>query len=85
MNCWKCKWKRNIPGSAHVRCEHPKAKLPDHPLTPLIEMLSLFGCPPIKTELRVKIKATGIRGGWAGHPLNFDPIWIEECEGFEEG
>lgn len=22
-NCYKCKWRGKVPGSAHSRCEHP--------------------------------------------------------------
>lgn len=25
----------------------------------------------------------GIRNGWFFHPLNFDPVWLRHCDGFE--
>lgn len=25
----------------------------------------------------------GIKNGWFFHPLNFDPIWLRYCDGFE--
>lgn len=25
----------------------------------------------------------GIASGWFFHPFNFDPVWLEECDGFE--
>ena len=25
----------------------------------------------------------GIKHGWFFWPFNFDPIWVEECDGFE--
>ena len=25
----------------------------------------------------------GIRNGWFFYPLNFDPVWLEECDGFK--
>lgn len=25
----------------------------------------------------------GVRGGWFFWPLNFDPTWLESCDGFE--
>ena len=27
---------------------------------------------------------TGIRGGWFFHPVNFDPVWLESCTGYEK-
>ena len=27
----------------------------------------------------VKMNAHGVRNGWCNCPLNFDPMWIEEC------
>lgn len=29
-------------------------------------------------------KETGIRRGWFWWPWNFDPVWLEECNGFKE-
>lgn len=26
----------------------------------------------------------GIKKGWFMWPFNFDPIWLDECDGFEE-
>ncbi len=58
VDCYNCKWVRDIPGNCHKECAHP-------------------------TKLKIKINPQGIRGGWAFHPLNFDPVWIEDCEGYE--
>ncbi len=37
-------------------------------------------------NLKAKVKGnkTGIKGGWFWWPLNFDPIWVDECDGFEK-
>jgi len=32
----------------------------------------------------VKGDPYGIKSGWFFWPLNFDPTWLEECDGFEE-
>lgn len=26
----------------------------------------------------------GVKHGWFFWPFNFDPVWLEECDGFEE-
>ena len=31
---------------------------------------------------KVKGSQHGIRNGWFFHPLNFDPVWLDECNGF---
>jgi len=85
MNCWNCKWHREIPGSAHIQCVHPKVTEAVDMENPLIRMISLLGGgAPVTTKLRVKLNPHGVQNGWCNFPVNFDPIWIEECEGFEE-
>ncbi len=32
---------------------------------------------------KVKGHPVGIKGGWFHHPINFDPTWLLECDGFE--
>lgn len=34
-------------------------------------------------SIKVKGNIFGIRSGWFNHPFNFDPCWLEECNGFE--
>jgi hypothetical protein len=40
----------------------------------------------IKTtgEPAVKLNEHGVKNGWADWPLNFDPVWVEDCKFFEE-
>lgn len=33
---------------------------------------------------KVKGNPHGIRSGWFLWPLNFDPTWLEECDGFSD-
>ena len=33
-------------------------------------------------QAKVKGNETGIRSGWFIWPLNFDPVWLVECNGF---
>ncbi len=34
-------------------------------------------------EARVVGNEHGIKNGWFFHPVNFDPTWLEECDGFQ--
>jgi hypothetical protein len=35
------------------------------------------------SSLRAEFATPGIFKGWALWPVNFDPVWLERCEGFE--
>lgn len=85
-NCYECKWRREVPGSAHSRCTHPSIG----PINPMQELMSIFASvgrvPPVvgnTKELAIKGNPRGIAGGWFNWPVNFDPIWLEHCNGFE--
>ena len=30
----------------------------------------------------IKLNLHGLRNGWANWPHNFDPVWLDACEGF---
>lgn len=88
-NCYKCKYRGEVPGSAHSCCNHPSLKgITKNPLLGLASILGSVrgGLPPMSQEggIKVKGKEQGIRGGWFNHPLNFDPVWLEECDGFKK-
>lgn len=80
-NCYECKYRGDVPGSAHSRCRHPGIDKVD----PLIELASMLGggMPPMRNTLNVKGEPHGIRNGWFSWPLNFDPTWLLSCDGFE--
>jgi hypothetical protein len=41
-------------------------------------------CAAEQVKNGVKITSTyAISNGWANHPSNFDPIWIDKCKMFE--
>ena len=86
-NCFKCKYRGKVPGSAHSSCKHPDARLES--ADPMVKMMAIFASvgrtPPImqNTEkMGVKGNPHGISKGWFNHPFNFDPVWLEECNGF---
>ena len=82
--CYGCKYRGEVPGSAHSRCNHPETKGAGGELGGLMSALSGGHTPPMKTGLKVKGHPRGIAGGWFGHPLNFDPTWLLECSGFKK-
>jgi hypothetical protein len=37
----------------------------------------------LSESMVVRCSVRGVQSGWCMYPLNFDPIWIEQCTGFE--
>lgn len=35
-------------------------------------------------EAKVVGNAHGVRNGWFFWPINFDPVWLQNCTGFEK-
>ena len=87
-NCYKCEHRGDIPGSAHSCCKHPaNAELLNNPLAQMLGIFASVGrIAPVqtKTKLNVKGHPTGIKRGWFNWPMNFDPVWLEECNGFSK-
>ena len=81
-NCLDCIHHRTIPGDAHLECKHPRISEIDSLLSPLLLMQGII--PPAMKLLAVTGNETGIRKGWFAWPLNFDPVWLESCDGFTE-
>ena len=85
----KCKHVRSIVGEAHIKCDHPS--LLKHRARLLTEMLTMFRANKRSTfldilmeELGVEAVQTGIENGWFNWPLNFAPVWLVNCDSFEE-
>lgn len=68
-NCYQCVHRGSVPGSCHSSCRHPQASL----------TAFFIGENP----LGVTANAHGIRKGWFVWPMDFDPVWLETCSGFE--
>ncbi len=87
--CYGCKWRANLPGDAHSCCQHPAAQQALN--NPLGQVLAVFASvqrtEPVQGEPTALINVTGsqhgIRKGWFNWPWNFDPVWLETCDGFE--
>lgn len=51
----------------------------------LTAMASHFDEGPARAmaELHIRAAELGVRKGWFVWPVNFDPVWLENCDGFE--
>jgi len=86
VDCYKCKWRREVPGSAHSACKHPLTEILWH--NPMLRLTALLkGLPPVcvvPEGLGLEVEAYGIERGWFNFPFNFDPCWLIDCKGYEE-
>lgn len=91
-NCFSCKWRRGVLGSAHSRCDHPKVApfyevLEKNPILELGLMLGTVGRGPTLTmnenPLNVRGDPHGVSHGWFSWPYNYDPTWLKNCDGYE--
>lgn len=86
-NCYECKYRGTLPGNCHSKCEHPACKqvANDNPMVGLMATLGGHrggvGCVSPR-ELNIKASPHGIANGWFSFPFNFDPVWLENCDGF---
>ena len=85
-DCYKCKYRGNVPGDAHSCCNHPivKKAMEKEGLMVFMAMIMAGVARPMLKGLDVKGNPHGIKNGWFCWPFNFDPTWLEECSGFTE-
>ena len=90
-NCYLCVHRQPVPNSAHSSCTHP-ATVDDHhhELASVIRTMGKrTGIARMQSaaaeQLSVVGAERGIRRGWFLWPVNFDPVWLESCNGFEAG
>lgn len=84
FDCWTCRHRGEIPGDCHVRCNHPDAKL-DAPI--IVKCLMTGSAAPLDSvwkRLGITGDIIGIRNGWFLWPMNFDPTWLRNCNGYAE-
>lgn len=80
-NCYACKHRRSLTFDAHSRCTHPRIGETDAIVTPLLVMHG--AASGAMKRLNITLDPHGVKNGWAMWPLNFDPVWLESCDGFE--
>ena len=81
-DCYKCKYRGTIPGDAHSCCNHPEVQQDDNMFGAIMDVMAGKNNVAIK-KLGIKGSLHGIRSGWFLWPANFDPIWLESCNGFK--
>ena len=87
--CYECRYRRDVSGSAHSQCSHPSLnKVTDDPLLQVLGIFASVGrVSPINIsnkELNIKADPHGVKMGWFNFPFNFDPLWLLNCDGFQE-
>jgi hypothetical protein len=95
--CYTCQYRGTIPGDCHSRCRHPLVEAVTENAGALGELASLLASSRRAGVLQASIpfeavrKAMGVKGnphgiaeGWFQWPINFDPTWLESCNGRKE-
>lgn len=81
-DCYKCKHRGSLIGDCHSSCQHPKTKEQGgHALEAIF--MQMKGSSPAAKRMNVTGNRHGIINGWFMWPMNFDPTWLESCDGFE--
>ncbi len=84
-DCFRCIHRRDVPGSSHSQCRHPAAEeLHENPLAQLLALMRTGPMTAACEGIVVEGNPHGIHRGWFNWPLDFDPLWLERCSGFEE-
>lgn len=90
-NCYECKHRRSLPGDAHSACHHPATRSM-HEGGGLLGLVAILGKRSgfAGVEPSAEARALNVSGdpgamarGWFLWPVNFDPVWLRSCEGFE--
>jgi len=82
-NCYKCIYRGTIPMDAHSCCKHPEVKIDTNFFGGMADVLAGKANEAIK-KLEIRGTSYGISSGWCVWPANFDPTWLENCNGFKE-
>lgn len=82
-NCYECQYRGDLAGDAHSCCNHPDIKKDSNMFGAIIEALQGNFIEAIH-KLNIRANAHGIKNGWFIWPANFDPVWLENCDGFKQ-
>ena len=81
----KCLYQKSIQWNTHIRCVNPMIG----PQNGFGDMLSIMNRAPkgilhsmAAKKLGIAGSAHGIKEGWFNWPYNFDPTWLDNCDGF---
>lgn len=80
MDCYKCKFRGSVIGSAHSSCKAISSINVENSF--MMELLlSLHQVKMISSgKDLVELDPHGIKNGWANWPLDFDPVWVTDCK-----
>lgn len=80
--CYQCPHRGSLPGDAHSSCQHPvlSHNAVDRILAPMHLMMGVQSASMRALDLHAD--PYGVASGWCLWPLNFDPIWIDQCNGY---
>ena len=88
-NCYECIYREDLHHSHHSRCNLLKTAataVHQESAGSILELGIASGAMSLTDsntgEPVIKISEHGKRNGWADWPVNFDPIWIDECPAF---
>lgn len=86
-NCYQCIHRRDLAGDTHSRCTHPRAGGKDPGLEVMAILASVRRVGPVADlagaeALNIEANPHGVKSGWFNWPFNFDPVWLEGCDGF---
>ena len=81
-NCYTCKFKGTVPGSAHSSCGALSHIIENKEEAKAMEFLISLGMKTLTKEdgsPAVELDPHGVRNGWASWPIDFDPTWVSSC------
>ena len=83
MDCYKCKFRGGVIGSAHSSCSVIRQAHPEK--GSLLELVLAGGqikMSDSEGNPLVELNQWGVKNGWAMWPIDFDPVWIDNCKFF---
>lgn len=84
-DCYKCVYRGVVDYSAHSCCTHPFTEIMNGAGKFLPMMYMIKGLKsPIEKRLNISYSQHGFDNGWFMWPINFDPTWLNTCDGFKE-
>jgi hypothetical protein len=89
-DCFECKHRGDVSGGRLVSCNHPAVESSEgnDPVSEATAFLASVGrLPPVpdepRDELNIRGDLRGVRDGSFRWPYSYDPVWLENCDGFE--
>ena len=79
-SCYNCKHRQDVVGSCHSTCVNPYADPKSSVYFMLQQAKSLQSSDG---SFIIEGNTHGIMMGWFTWPIDFDPVWVEKCTGFE--